>query len=622
MKFFRIIIILIIPVILTACWQQKEQPQNTKKAFIIETKKTSSFPKSISFQKPGKIIGEKEITVASQVIGKVNKIKKKEWDTVSWGQPTIEIEDNIANYKLQLDIAKSSLDSSLLNYDQTQTALTKSVADAKLNYEKAQHTFNSIQKTSEQSLKQAKQNLNSSDLWTNSQSKLNLEKMIIDIENQITTLKAQLNVQKSQIKNILNDVLHQSDALLGVSAKYKDGNNNIEHFLWAKNSTIKNDAKYALLLLYKEKINLSQLQAENISNKELKDQINIIEKTYPKIQKISELMQEVLRNSVSSNNLPQTSINTYISIFNSLSTATTATFAQFVAYQNQVNSLLPNADTSTNDKEQIKNLAQQQIEITLQKAINTQSSAKIAYDTTNINIENNLFNADLALKSAKIAYDTAKSNKKTQLKLLNNAITQAKINYQNIKTQLNKLSVRAPIAGILWTILVDEWQEVGIGQPLFIVTSYKKQQIEIYINSDEFEYIKKGQNVIIKNWKDLMKGKIKSISQIANKNILYKTIITPENNLELIWEIVEVHIPIKLSKRALPINIITSKNDNNWYIYILENNQPIKYDIKLWKSRGNKIEINSKLKTNLKIITTDIWNYDPQNFNLVVKQTK
>jgi len=602
--------------VLNWCTKTENAETETKRVFYIETQKTSEFPKSATLKKSWKISWEKEITVNSQVIWKIKNIQSQEWDDISGWEPVVEIEDSIANYELQMELTKTSLDNAVLNYEQTKNNLEKSIEDAKINYERSQQSFETTQKTAEQTLKQAKQNLDNNTLWWNSQSQLSLEKIILDINNQIKTYKAQLWVQKSQLKNILENVLHQSDTLLWVSPKYKDTNNSIETFLWARNSKTKQDAETALLLLYKDKDEFLKLEYENIFNSQLKSQIDYISTIYPKIQNLLWLMQEVLRNSVTSSSLSQTSVDLYVATFNWLETLTTTTFSQFVWYQNQVNALLPNTANSTNDEEQIKNLAQQQIEIALKQAESQQNSAQISYDSANINIENNLFNAELNLKSSKLAYDTAKDNLNTQLKLLNNTITQAKINYQNAKTQLNKLSVRSPISWILWTFFVNEWQEVWIWQPLFIVTTNQDQEIEIFLNSEEYSHINENQSVIIKNWEFITKWKIKTINSIANQNILYKIKIKPENEEILLWEVVEVYIPIQVQKRLLPINIVGSLDSNKGFVNILKDWEPIKYDIELWKVRWDKVEINSKLPTSLEIITTDISNYDPQKFEL------
>jgi len=51
---------------------------------------------------------------------------------VKTGQPIIKLNDDIAQYGLQLERAKNAYDRSLLTYQQAKISLDKSVSDAEL----------------------------------------------------------------------------------------------------------------------------------------------------------------------------------------------------------------------------------------------------------------------------------------------------------------------------------------------------------------------------------------------------------------------------------------------------------------------------------------------------------
>jgi len=87
---------------------------------------------------------------------------------------------------------------------------------------------------------------------------------------------------------------------------------------------------------------------------------------------------------------------------------------------------------------------------------------------------------------------------------LENAIDQAKIGYEDALKQFNKLSVRSPIAGVIDMMMVDEGQEVGPGAQLFTMVSNKDQEVEIYVTSQEFEYLDMNQVVVIRYGEDLL----------------------------------------------------------------------------------------------------------------------
>jgi len=287
------------------------------------------------------------------------------------------------------------LDSSILNYEQSRIVLDKSVDDAKRALELAEYGFGTTERTAEQSLKQAKQGLENASLVEGSQSRLSLNKMVLDIQNQITNLKLQFSVQKSQLINLLNDVLHQADNLLGVTTTYKQGNDSFDVYLGAKNSQKKQEARMTLLNLYKIRNDILSLETQDLNNSKLKEQVFLLSEPYHKIESFLVLMQEVLRYSTTSSSFSALMVDRHIASFDGLEAARQVAYTQFVLYENQVVALLADVVDVGSDQEQVADIAQQQIEIILKNAEETEKSAKIAWETANIGVENSLFNAEM-----------------------------------------------------------------------------------------------------------------------------------------------------------------------------------------------------------------------------------
>lgn len=145
--------------------------------------------------------------------------------------------------------------------------------------------------------------------------------------------------------------------------------------------------------------------------------------------------------------------------------------------------------------------------------------------------------------------------------------------------------------------------------------------VEIYVSADEVMYMQVGKQVMATYNNTQYPGRIAAVSSVADKNTQYKVTIGLDKPLNLIGDVIDVIIPIDVSRRLLPINAVTSLNDSNGFIYILKNNIPTEYDVKFGKTWGNMIEITSILPGSMKIITSDMSNYDKAKFELFLVQT-
>lgn len=118
--------------------------------------------------------------------------------------------------------------------------------------------------------------------------------------------------------------------------------------------------------------------------------------------------------------------------------------------------------------------------------------------------------------------------------MLGNAIVDAKLAYESALVQYNKLEVRSPVSGVIGEVLVSEGQEVGIGTQIFKVSGTKKQQIEVYLSADEYQYIQDGDPVTISYQDQFLTGTIDAISTVADKTNLFKVIIQLSADIPLL----------------------------------------------------------------------------------------
>lgn len=525
----------------------------------------SDFSHNLMIEKPGKFASSQDIVVTSQANWKVSQIYFKEGQEVKWWQPVIALSDTIASYKLQVDNAKNSLDRAILTKQQTELTINQQIESSKNAYENAQKAFELAKKSSEISVKQVRNSVSTAD-------------------SSVDTLRNSFLALKKSTLNYMDTVIDTSDALLWVSQYYEDNLDKwIEVYVWAKDSTKKEQAKQQLRDLYTARDEIKALDDIPADINTLKNSVLKLDSAAEQISKFWGTMVEVMRNSIASDgSLSQATIDKYISTFQwfeATSAWSTNLRWTITSFKSQVDAQISWSWT----------LAQENANLTLEDTINK--------------TENALFQAEIGLKNAKIAYDTVLDNKDVQLAILDNAIVAAKIGYESALTQYNKLSVRSPVTWIIWEILTTEGQEVWAGTQMFKVSGVKKQQIEVYITADEYQYIQSDKPVEVIYQNNSLTWTIDSISTVADRTNLFKATIQLDSDVSLLWDIAKVKFPIKVSENTvLPLDLVKILNDNQWEVKIWSWNNTEWLTIDIKKVWWNFVELKEALPGTTKLV--------------------
>ncbi len=530
---------------------------------MVQTKLFSEFSHQLMLEKPGKIASTQDILVTAQANGKVAKILAKAGDLVKGGQPIVQLSDTIASYKLQTERAKNGLDRALLMKEQTELTLNQQLQQSENAYKTAQQAFEHAKKMSETAIKQAGLGLTTA-------------------ESQFDALKNSFQMQKIALLNVLDAVVESADALLGVTDYYEEQLKGKEIYLGAKDQTQKNLAKESLRALYTTREELKKLSDIPQDASMLMTGTNLLNSSYEKMISFAGLMVEVLRNSIASQGtLGEAEINKHIQTFQTFQSGAGVQQARsaFVAYFNQVNAQLNGTSTLN------------------------QENAELSYQNTLATTENSLFQAEIALKNAKINYETLLANKEVQLDLLGNAIVDAKIAYESALIQYNKLEVRSPVSGVIGDIMVSEGQEIGMGTQIFKVSGTKKQQIEVYLSADEYQYIQDKEPVQVSYQDQLLTGLIDAVSTVADKTNLFKATIQLSADIPLLGDVAKVSFPIKISESTiLPLEQVKILNDNEGEISILRSGKVEAFPVKIKRVWGSFVELKEALPADLELV--------------------
>jgi len=221
----------------------------------------------------------------------------------------------------------------------------------------------------------------------------------------------------------------------------------------------------------------------------------------------------------------------------------------------------------------------------------------------------------------------AKDNKDVTLRSLNNAINDASISYRSTLKEYNKLTIRSPIDWVIWSVLIDLWQEITSGTPVFSVLNTWNNEVSISFNKKELDFISAGHEVFLNFEWQTYTGSIYSVATTADSNLKYISKVTFPDDMNLIWNIVSIKIPVEVSKTLLPVNSlkmkdswvgtlnivkwISSTGTGAYKIWLL--------DVKLGNIYWDQIEILSDIDDSEKVILNYVDNYDPEKFILKIK---
>lgn len=603
--------------------------------YEIQVKVGSSYGWSSYIEKTGRVTSSQDIALSAQAAGRVENISVKVGDTVSAGQSLASLTDSLGSYGIALAQASNGVERAKISYDSTALQLDKQIFDLERAIADLERNKTLAQNTAEQNLLQAEDSLTNSSLWDSSstaqlqiqQLENNIAKAKLDYDNQVIaneqTLSSYAVNAKKEVESmviIMDDVIEFTDTLLGVTELNKRANDDYEDYLGRKDSSTKQRAKTELrdLITYRESESLQTLRDTLGDTVDLAD-LSEIQKTYQNMQTLLEDMQTTINNSLESVwVLSSVDIQTFLTQNNGLQSTVLGGYTGFLAYKNQTDTFLKTYENTQNSLAKSIALQEADLEIQKKRLQSGQLSAEIAYEQTKLQTDESVDAIDSQLISTKKSLETAQKNKEVTLRSLTNAIEQAQIAYRQAANEYAKLSITSPINGTVTEISIDQWQELSPGSPIMTIISDKTPEVQVGLSQKEKELVTPGMEVLVKYADQEIKGTVYAVSDVADSLLNYQTTIVFKSGTTLIWDVVEVDIPVATGKMLLPINLVDSQGGDIGRIQTFSGAQIETVRVRLGEIYGENIEIISCAQEckNLQIITNDISSYNPNKFVL------
>jgi len=633
-KIFTSIILLIF---LSSCNWVNELVKDEKKDFLVETKSFEEFTNETILEKTWKLNSSQDIKLNSQANWRVSSVYVKDWEFVNKWQVLVKLEDSVWSYWINLERAQNWLDRAWINYDSSKINLDKVVFDSEVNLDRLNKNLQALKDNTIENLKLAETTLNNSDYKNlDSSSALQLQKLDntiekseLDYQNKLIADTENVNSMYNSLKKeystsmiFMDDIINFSDELLGITDNNKDKNDDFEDYLGAKDTMVKNEAEDKLkeLIRYR-KWDFENIDINNINSSTwIIDTLSIIEISYNLSREILNLLESTLNNSIVSYwTLSETNISTYIASVNIYQSTVQGNYAAFLGFDTNAKSFLRtylNIQESTFKSIELMKKDRDILKISLST---WWESAESWYNKTVINSNDSIDTLELQIKSAKNSLENAIKTREVTLRNLDNSIKEARISYNQAYKEFNKLTIKSPISWIIWSIYTDIWQEINIWSPVLEIKNNSDTEITISFNKKELEFVEESKEVYVKFASKSYTWSIFSISKTADSNLQYVSKIELSDNSALIWNIVEVQIPITTDKILIPINIIKINNSWIWTINVFQDDEIKQIDLNLWDIYLDKIQVLDELDKNTQVIMTYIDNFDPEKFILKVK---
>lgn len=606
--------------------------EGEKQNFYVEVQNFSDFASNHLIEKTGTLSSEQSIALNSKATWEVASIVVKAGDSVKKWQPLMYVNDSIANYEGSLNGAAISVESAKINYETQKINLEKAVADTKLNYERTQENYEISKAQIEEDKKKAEIDFENSKLnVVDSSSSLQLQKieeqiakaefdyenLLISNDQQVISYISNAKNEYSSLFNLYTDVIEFGDSILWVTDENRNENDDFEDLLWAFDKNSLSDSKSYLNQLIDYKNNLETIDSSNISESTV---VSFLDQFNDGHELLISFLQSIEKTLLASLDSTTFGTATYVASANTYQTQVQSGKSQFTATKSAADTFLKTYELSEESSKKQIELLYTDKEITSKNLWDGEEFGEIAYNKTILSLDDQLSALNTSLENAELNYENAKKQLDVSLRSLNNQIKSAQNGYSTALKEYRKLTITSPIDGVVWSISVQEGQEISQGTPLLFLSNVSKGEVKVYLSKQELDLVKEGQEAFLDIGGATIKGELVSVSKIANSSLNYEASILIDDSISIVGNVVDVQIPVTLENPLFPVKIIETIGNGKAQIKVLsETGSWMLIEnkiIDLGSIWGNSIEVISELEKNSQVITSEVGNYDPLKFTL------
>ena len=226
--------------------------------------------------------------------------------------------------------------------------------------------------------------------------------------------------------------------------------------------------------------------------------------------------------------------------------------------------------------------------------------------------------AQAAVDALRKTYDAAQKAVLDSAPNLENSVKNAELNtdlssqyiaLEQLKSNLDKATITAPISGIVEKRLVEPFGIATNASPAFIISDKSSMHVSFKIPESSYSQILPGDEILVEKDGMLCSGTIFEIgTMVENSSGLLPVKAVIENPLPGIHSgsVVKLFVDIQKSKNALtlPLGAVYYTNNNIPYVFIAEDGIAVEKTVEVGIADDESIEIISGLSSTDAVITT------------------
>jgi multidrug resistance efflux pump len=598
---------LIFMLILSSCSKAQENDGATlpvtKKSFSIETQVIGKKKESYSVEKSARLTAGSALTLSTESVWEVSAITVKEGSKIKRGTRLVSLRDTVNSYDIRVAQAQNSVSIQDASIESTKLNLERAIFDSQIAYDQAKRTYDTLV----------------------AKTTLSYDTIVNTNQKTLDTLDASYKTYLAEIDKNLDQVVFESDRILGLSSNNEYTNDGFESQLGARVWNLKylSDNSY-----WRALAQLGQIRAQKLkstSPETAKADIENIELAYTLLQKHIDDMIYMIQNNVISGELTMERNAAWLAQFNWFRAAANGNNAAFTQWKTQTLTFLKNYKLN----ELATKVAVESIDRKLtpeeEAIIQSSPDAKLLYNSTIIDLKDKILAAKLAVKQAENARDLAVKSRATTLAQLGASRQSWVLSLEQAQREYARLTVTAPFDGTVSRVMATIGQRVNPGTPVLEVIS-NSPEVLIDLESEIADSLNIGDRVQIQVDKKLFTGSIIAMSQAAWANLLYTTRVSVPDAVGLIGNAANIIFTASREisdvsgkeKIVLPLRAVKIVSEQEGQIAILSSGSTIVFkSVKLGKVVWDGIYLEESLDVATEVIITDVSNYDPAKFILL-----
>ena len=602
----KLSLLLVSLIVLTSCTGSEtssvsEENAEAKQAYNVDVVTRSAINHTIEKEKTATITASSQLTLLAQTSGEVALINFQEGKHVNAGASIVSLRDTVTNADLALAQARNGIVMQDASTETTKVNLDQSIEAAEAARERAKLTYDNLV----------------------NQTGLQYANTLKNNNQTLKTYNESYGTYLADADRLMTQLLHEGDKILGMTSTFENSARQWEAYLGARVGDAKKEAEDGWNNVYAARGEIrKKLENPTIDPANSETDIALVANALRTTREYTDKMIYMLQNNVLGASLP-TELNTmWNSAWNGYRASVGGSEQAYAGWKAQTKTFF---DTYSENAEAIKLATlNRPFTATEMDMLRDNPSLKLAYDNVKLDIKNNIAQAELALKQAEDGVVNAKKLRDATLNQLNASRSNAELALAQAQRAASKLSITAPVSGIVTKVLVEKGQFINAGTP---VAEFSGKDPQAVIEVDPRVALLLPPSTPVKARFDdetVIEGIVTASSPVAGSNMLSTVRLAFPKASEYIGRpaviIFEFSDAITGSKNILlPINSVKIIEEGIGKIAVLENGNIKEVDVRLGVMYGKNIEVYTDISDDTEIILSDVSSFDPNKHKLTVR---